>query len=464
MKTIKLRFKHLWFTSILIFAGTSVVFSQKKSCAEYYAEFDLYYKAEFSIISIIETDDAEKAYTELSKLMEHCAGFNENMYEQGEAMLQKIIQPLSIGESRNIWIERLNQLYDSQSKHFPFHKNKNELKKILIQYNNAMLSDKETIAALDTVFKSDKSIMNTDAYSIYSTLLITDNLVDKNKSVDFLKKIDAVDAAATARKEKAEQELSVLENSSNLSREEQRQTKMLKNEITTFGLVSKNLTAHIKTGFASCEDWINFYKGDFETNKTNVEWLEQALNRLEQQRCMNNNPMFEELATLLYNAKKSTKSANYMGLVAQRKKDTKQAAVYFNEAAELEIDPVAKAKLYYQVATIYQTTDKAQAGIFARKAIESNPDNINSYFLLSQLYVASKDCAKNEFEQKALYLLAAQTAKKVADIDPKYQTAAERASNDYLKNAPTKEEIKKEKMNGKTIDFGCWINQSVIVP
>src|SRR5690606_10770702 len=328
MKTIKLRFKHLWFTAILIFAGTSVVFSQKKSCAEYYAEFDLYYKAEFSIISIIETDDAEKAYTELSKLMEHCAGFNENMYEQGEAMLQKIIQPLSIGESRNIWIERLNQLYDSQSKHFPFHKNKNELKKILIQYNNAMLSDKETITALDTVFKSDKSIMNTDAYSIYSTLLITDNLVDKNKSVDFLKKIDAVDAAATARKEKAEQELSVLENSSNLSREEQRQTKVLKNEITTFGLVSKNLTAHIKTGFASCEDWIAFYKSDFEANKVNTDWLEQALNRLDRQRCMNNNPMFEELATLLYNAKKSTKSANYMGLVAQKKKDTKNAVPY----------------------------------------------------------------------------------------------------------------------------------------
>src|SRR5690606_7461970 len=117
------------------------------------------------------------------------------------------------------------------------------------------------------------------------------------------------------------------------------------------------------------------YKEDCETNKHNVEWLEQALNRLNQQRCMNNNPMFEELATLLYNAKKSTKSANYMGLVAQRKKDNKNAVAYFNEAAELEADPVAKAKLYYQIALLYQTTDKAQAGIFARKAIESNPDN-----------------------------------------------------------------------------------------
>src|SRR5690606_8032345 len=343
MKTIKLR-PSLWFASALLFCSTSGVFAQKKNCTDYYADFDLYYKAEFSIISIIETKDSEKAYTELSKLMEHCAGFNENMYEQGEAMFQKIMQPLSIGEDRNIWVERLNQLYDSQSTHFPRLKNKNELKKILLKYNNRMISDKEAINAFDAVVKTDKSIMNTDAYSVYSTLLITDNLVDKNKSGDFLKKIDAFDAAATARKEKAEQELSILENSSNLSREEQRQTKVLKNEIATFGLVSRNLTTHIKTGFASCEDWIAFYKSDFEANKANTEWLEQALNRLNQQRCMNS-AMFEELATLLYNAKKTTTSANYMGLIAQRKKDNKNAVAYYNEATELEAEPVSEDKL-----------------------------------------------------------------------------------------------------------------------
>lgn len=462
MRTTILRSYCLWFASALLFGSTAL--AQKKTCADYYADFDLYYKAEFNIISIIETKDAEKAYIELSKLMEHCAGFNEAMYDQGEAMLQKIIQPLSIGEQRNVWVERLSSLYDSHSKHFPTHKNKNELKKVLLQYNNGMLSDKETINILEKIFNTDKSIMTSEAYSIYSTLLITDNLVDKNKPVDFLKKLDAVDAAATARKAKAELELTALENSSNLSREEQRQVKVLKNEISRFGLISKNLTAHIKTGFASCEDWVNFYKEDFDANKSNVEWLEQALNRLEQQRCIDKGPLFEELATLLYNAKKTTKSANYMGLVSQRKKDNQKAATYFNEAAELETDPVAKSKLYYQVATIYQTSDKAKAGIFARKAIESNSNNISSYFLLAQLYASATDCAKNEFERKALYLLAAQTAKKVGDIDSKYQVASERASNDFMKNAPTKDEIKKEKMSGKTIDFGCWINQSIIVP
>ncbi|MFA7446147.1 MAG: hypothetical protein WCY89_09385, partial [Flavobacteriaceae bacterium] len=141
-----------------------------------------------------------------------------------------------------------------------------------------------------------------------------------------------------------------------------------------------------------------------------------------------------------------------------------KAISYFSEAADLETDASAKAKLYYQVAVMYQASNKAQAGIFAKKAMESDPQYINSYFLLSQLYASSKDCASTEFEQKALYFLAAQTAKKVADVNPKYQSAAERASNDFMKNAPTKDEIKKEKMSGKTIDFGCWINQSVIVP
>src|SRR5690606_2837113 len=137
--------------------------------------------------------------------------------------------------------------------------------------------------------------------------------------------------------------------------------------------------AHVKTRCASCEDWVNFYEDDFDANISYVEWLEQALNGVEQQCCIDRGPLFEELATLLYIAKHTIKSTNYMGMVSQRKKDNQKAATYFNEAAELETDPVAKSKLYYQVATIYQTSDKAKAGIFARKAIESNSNNISSY-------------------------------------------------------------------------------------
>src|SRR5690606_41056330 len=63
------------------------------------------------------------------------------LYDQGEAMLQKIIQPLSIGEQRNVWVERLSSLYDSHSKHFPTHKNKNELKKVLLQRSEEHTSE-----------------------------------------------------------------------------------------------------------------------------------------------------------------------------------------------------------------------------------------------------------------------------------------------------------------------------------
>ncbi|MFA7446659.1 MAG: hypothetical protein WCY89_11995, partial [Flavobacteriaceae bacterium] len=296
MKTTKLHPYHLWFTATILLFSTSALFSQKKSCQDYYAEFDLYYKAEFAIISIIETDDSQKAYNELAKLLEHCSGFNENMYLQGEAMLKKIIQPLSIGEDRKIWIERLSDLYDSQSKYFPEVKNQNQVKKIILQHNNNLLSDAETIAAFDAVFAQDKDVMTSDAYSIYSTLLITENLTEENKPLAYLKKIDAVDRAAHIRQEKATQELSAFDNTENLTRDQQRQAKTLKNEVTTFGLVSKNLTTHLKTNFTSCEDWMSFYKEDFEANKANVQWLEGALNRLEQQHCLNNNPLVEELA------------------------------------------------------------------------------------------------------------------------------------------------------------------------
>ena len=63
-----------------------------------------------------------------------------------------------------------------------------------------------------------------------------------------------------------------------------------------------------------------------------------------------------------------------------------------------------------------------------------------------------------------MYFLATQNIEKITKVNPKYEATAKRLSQDYLKKAPTAQEIKKAKMGGKSIDFGCWIGQSIVIP
>jgi hypothetical protein len=108
--------------------------------------------------------------------------------------------------------------------------------------------------------------------------------------------------------------------------------------------------------------------------------------------------------------------------------------------------------------------DKARQKEYAMKALQAKPDYAKSYILLAQLYAdASADCGKNEFEKKALNLLAAETIKK-AIVANKNMGSLDKLLHQYEAKAPNAKEIKQAKMGGMTVHYDCWINESVIVP
>jgi hypothetical protein len=85
--------------------------------------------------------------------------------------------------------------------------------------------------------------------------------------------------------------------------------------------------------------------------------------------------------------------------------------------------------------------------------------------MIANLYANSaNNCGKSQFDKRAVYWLAANTAKKAARVDASIKKAALKTAASYIGRAPSKTDIFTEGMEGKIIEFSCWINENVMVP
>ena len=85
--------------------------------------------------------------------------------------------------------------------------------------------------------------------------------------------------------------------------------------------------------------------------------------------------------------------------------------------------------------------------------------------MIANLYANSaNNCGKSQFNKRAVYWLAANTARKAANVDASIKKAALKTAASYSGRAPTKTDIFTEGMEGNVIQFSCWINDKVKVP
>lgn len=432
-------------------------FAQDKTpCEPLFNDFEDYYKNEFDEKAFLTEQGREKTISIIQSTTKKCPDYNRNLYVFGEEMLVQIITPMNLGEMRQKWTQYLTELYDQYGQYFPETQKENALKKIIALYKNGASSSEQTYKSLEQLYNSDKQIFSAEAMLIYADMVASKGLTHQNLSTEYIQKTDELDISIKAK-------ISELEKKKYDANEKEKIK--INNDIASLHIASKNISNGLKIANINCEAWNNLYKEEFDKNTSNVFWLQNALSRLSTYKCSINNEFFNKMAASYYDLEKNSVSAFYMGNIAQQQKNYKQAQDYFIESAELEKDKTEKAKLYYRIANLYNTKDKEPTKLYLEKAIENNPEMIESYILLSKLYTqADKSCFNNDFEYKSRFFLASNTLEKIIKINPKYKPAAEGLITSYLKNAPSKDEVKKAKMQGKTINFGCWINQQIIVP
>lgn len=393
-------------------------------------------KAYQELIALNKLDESYETWNEVRKT---CPKDDEIIYGDGITILEfKIAQAKQ--EDKEKWVRDLLKLYDQYNKNFPLAIPDFEVKKAMALHSNALGSKDEILSLLDSGFSKDSNYFK-DANTINTYFnLYCEQYNNGNKKITpnlVLEKYSSLYAILNNLKE------SNPENSD-------------------YNTVQRAITDLIKD-IATCENLSDLYSKNFDKNKDNADWLTSALINLSA-KC-SAKPIFQTLAERLYALKVTAVSANFMALSSLKQKKFSEAIKFYNESADLQTNTLEKAKIYYTLATGLLSNDNIKSKEYLSKALIADPKLGKAYLSLAQLYInGSQDCGKNDFEKKAVYYLAIQTAQKASIVDPRLKSNANKLAENVASKSLTASEISKAKMNGKSLTLDCWIKETITFP
>ncbi len=382
-----------------------------------------------------------EAYSTWSDVRKNCPKQSEIVYTDGIEILQYKIDNAANDEEKETLVRDLMKLYDQYNKNFPTNTADFEVSKAMALNDNKIEAADEILSLLDSGFsKASSSITNASAIYLYFSLCNDKYKAgDKKFTPDFvLDKYTLVNGM-----------LSQLQTTHSGKA----------NDYKT----AQNAIDALAKDLASCDNLAPYYEKRYDQNKENYEWVAGALTNLSE-KC-SAKPIFNTMAQNFYATKVTSQSAKFMALANLKQRKFEEAIKFYNESADLESNPKEKAKTHYTLATGLLYGDKAKSKESLNKALQFDPTMGSAYLFLADLYSnAAETCGKTNFEKKAITYLAIQTAKKAAIAEPKMKATADKVAEKLASKSLTQAEINKEKMNGKSLTIGCWINETITFP
>ncbi len=418
----------------------------------------------------------EAAYEPWLKVKGECPDINSAIYVYGERILKFYINN-SQGNDKDKYEEDLLDLYDEWLKYFSKTKSgKQQIGTILAIKAQSMLDyklgdDEDIYDVYDEAFNKDPGSFTSpkglyNYFKIYFNLYKAENpsvslesLFEKYEEVT--EKFELVMGSYTS---KLDLLLKKEENDDPLSNKEVKNKRIYEVNMIACSTYLNNLNAIIAKE-STCENLIPLYRKNFDKFKSNAVWLNRAASRMDSKDC-SDDQLFVELVEALHELNPSANSAYYLGLLNDKKGDSKTAIQYYNESIELETDNLKKAKTLYKIALKFKKSRQySKSRSYAYKALKFQPSAGRAYLLIANLYAASaNNCGNTQFEKRAVYWLAAKEARKAASEDATVRRTAARTAVSYEGRAPSKTDIFTEGRSGETISVKCWIRKSITVP
>lgn len=400
-------------------------------------------------------------------LRKKCPEYSDKLYTYGQKVIEYKIETAATPAESRAQMNDLVALYTEYAKYFP--KSDGAVKKALLQKENKMATDDEVYKLLDTAFKSNREgFTDYNALETYFVLYLAQFDTGKGISQDqFIEKYGELAAQVAYAKNKIATDKDNLlkrQETTKLTATEMQQIADAPRATDALNAVSENMAMQSSRYF-TCDKLEAYYDKNYEAHKGDVSWLEGLITGMYSNKCYNS-PVLYKGAQAVHASKPSANTAYMLGTIELKRRNQKQAIVYFEQSAALEKTPEKKASLYYDIAGIFRNSDKAKAKEFAVKAIGLNAKFGKPYILLAEMYTtAGKECGLSEFDRKALTWLAIETIKKAEVAEPRYKTTVTSLIKSFEKNKPTKEEAKAAKRKkGDVITYGCWINETITVP
>lgn len=415
----------------------------------------------------------DSAYQPWKDVRTLCPELNVAIYKYGERILSHKIKNATTDKAA--YQQELVALYDDWLTYFPTTKRgTSELGKILSSKAQAMVDNKrgttqEAFDIFSKAFSQDPGSF-TSPKSLYTFFKTAFNLYKEGglSTEELFNKYEEISEKFELEQTNLARKLDVILKKEDagepVTSREQRNKRVYETNALAFSTYSGNLDAIISKE-SSCENLIPLYRKNFEENKTNSVWLNRAASRMDAKEC-SDDPLFVELVEALHAIKPSANSAYYLGLLKDKAGDSKGALIYYEESLTLEQDQYRKAAILYKIAVKFKSRGlKSKARSYAKRALNYQPSMGKAYMLIASLYASSaNNCGTTQFEKRAVYWLAAKTARRAAAVDSGVKKTANKMAVSYEGRAPSKTDIFTEGNAGQTIRFSCWINESITVP
>lgn len=402
-----------------------------------------------------------------------CPDLNIAIYADGEKILKHKIEN-SVDELKIGFLQDLITLWKERQLYFTNRtaKGEYETKICQLQYDykdEFGKTNDELYNCFNNAFKADLETF-THPKSLYSYFSLMVDLFEADKQTDaeLFNTYDDISEKIQVEIQnyslKLNQLVSKIEIGEILSAKEKNRKKVYESYLKNYALIQGNIDAILSTK-ANCDNLIPLYTKDFEANKNDAVWLKRAVSRMYHKECTEDQ-LYEKLVKQYVKISPSADTNVYMATILIKKNRQQEAFKYLEEAYDLEADPFKKSKLAIRIGVILKSQSQySKARGYFNNALKLNPANGNPHLIIADMYSKSaKNCGKDNFYKRAVYWLAAKEAKKASRVDPTLQKLVNQSVANYEAKAPTKEEVFLRDLAGKTIEIGCWINSSIVVP
>ncbi|MAN60093.1 MAG: hypothetical protein CMC08_09690, partial [Flavobacteriaceae bacterium] len=351
----------------------------------------------------------DAALPHYNKVITDCPKFSLATYQYAERMFKHFI-----AQGQQDKVDDLIKAYQLRLQYFPAKTKEGDVLSDIAQvkYDNSIGSKMEQFQAFDQAFKKDPDNF-TSPKSIYTYFSLAVDLYDEGK-MDIQDVFDLYDVV-TQKIEKEENDLAqkltpLMEKQdagTDLSAKEKKYMGAYETNLEAYGKVKGSVNGKLGI-LADCPNLIQLYEKELPNRMEDVNWLKTAAGRLNAKDC--ETPLFFKMVQQLHNLEPSAKSAFYLGRLADRDGKSSEALNYYNQAAELETDPNAKADVYYRIAENFKAKGSyGQARTYYQKTIDQKPSMGRAYLKIANMIGSSaSNCGTTPFEKRAIYWKAAE--------------------------------------------------------
>ncbi len=220
----------------------------------------------------------------------------------------------------------------------------------------------------------------------------------------------------------------------------------------------------INSGVATCDNLQSIYAPKVEANKTDLEYLKQVIKVMKMLGCTEAEVYFAA-SELAHAIEPSAATAVGCGYMYYKKGDIDKSVSYFDQAIELEQDPVQKADYCYSTAAIlFSKKQLSKAKQYARKSIELNGANGKPYILIAQMYASSPNWSDEAALNKCTFFAIIDKLQKAKQVDESVTEEANKLISTYAGYTPKDEDLffiglKK----GDAVTIGGWIGETTTI-